>query len=128
MITSLVGAFYYLRVVKPMYFDDAPQDAVADRRRRVGNFRGTARVQRTLQCACARPVPGPLHDGVAHTPLRARRRCNVGCGGVYCVVGVRRAPTFRSLNQRLFAVIPLNLASKPHGEAKKERLDPASRS
>ena len=47
VITSLIGAFYYLRVVKLMYFDD-PVETIADRRAR----RHVARALGQRRCCC----------------------------------------------------------------------------
>ncbi len=48
VITSLIGAFYYLRIVKLMYFDE-PVETIADRRPR----RHVARCCRPTACCCS---------------------------------------------------------------------------
>ena len=57
VVLSLLGAYYYLRVVKVMYFDE-PVDAAPDRRH--ARRPHPALVQRRRRASCSASLPGGL--------------------------------------------------------------------
>ena len=73
VLTSVVGAFYYLRIVKVMYFD-APRSAV----------RSAARI-----AVVRRRGDRAVHHVLLHLPRAVRRR---GAGGGEGAVRVSRCP------------------------------------
>ena len=87
MLSSLIGAFYYLRVVKLMYFDepqdDAPLASTADVRALVSRPNGFAVLvlgllpgglmelcQRAIQGSCEARASVSEHDGQRLQPKR----------------------------------------------------------
>ena len=108
VMTSLVGAFYYLRIVKLMYFD-APQDAspiVADSlNRALLAFNGLAVLVLGI-------VPGPLMTACLHGHHAHAAPVLMSAAGWFIVLLALVGANVPFLNQRLFAVVPIHLARR----------------
>jgi NADH-quinone oxidoreductase subunit N len=102
VITSLFGAFYYLRIVKLMYFDE-PQDKspiVADTSTRALLALNGARY-RAGSAAEGLPAGYPAHAAAL-----------MSAAGWFIVLLALVGANLPFLNQRLFAAVPLKAAKK----------------